>query len=195
MDKLTIKKYPHPILQYKSKPVMKIDAELKRIVDEMFELMYETDGVGLAANQVGIPFQFFVMNASGDRENKEEEYVFLNPVIQKKKGKEEDEEGCLSFPEIRAPVIRAAQIELEGISLDGKPQRFTWKDFLARAVQHETDHLKGITFVDRLSEAAMVEVREQLRELEDEFETDQRLGLIPSHEEIRDQIAQWEKKW
>ena len=195
MEKLTVKKYPHPILKYKSNPVMKIDAELKEIVREMFDLMYDTDGLGLAANQVGLPYQFFVMNASGDREKKEEEYVFINPVIQKKKGKEEDEEGCLSFPEIRAPVVRAAEIELEGISLEGKPQRFTWKGLLARAVQHETDHLKGVSFIERLSEPAFLEVREQLANLETQFETDQRLGLIPPNEEIEAQIAQWVKKW
>ena len=195
MEKLTVKKYPHPILKYKSSPIMKIDAPLKEIVREMFDLMYESDGLGLAANQVGLPYQFFVMNASGDREKKEDEYVFINPVIHKKKGKEEDEEGCLSFPEIRAPVVRATEIELEGISLEGKPQRFTWKGLLARAVQHETDHLKGVSFIERLSEPAFIEVREQLANLETQFETDQRLGLIPSHEEIEAQIAQWGKKW
>ena len=195
MEKLTIKKYPHPILKYKSKPVTKIDATLKETVQQMFELMYETDGVGLAANQVGIPYQFFVMNVSGNREKKEDEYVFINPVIHKKKGKEEDEEGCLSFPEIRAPVVRGAEVELEGISLEGKPQRFTWKGLLARAVQHETDHLKGVSFVERLSEPAFVEIREQLAELEVQFDTDQRLGLIPSAQEIEAQIAQWSGKW
>jgi len=195
LEKLAIKKYPHPILKFKSKPVVKINAQLKETIREMFELMYETDGVGLAANQVGIPYQFFVMNASGNRENKEDEYVFINPVIHKKKGKEEDEEGCLSFPEIRVPVVRAAEIELEGISLEGKPQRFTWKGLLARAVQHETDHLKGISFVERLSEPAFVEIREQLVDLETQFETDQRLGLTPSHVEIEAQIAQWSEKW
>ena len=195
MEKLTIKKYPHPILKYKSKPVTKIDAELKEIVREMFELMYETDGIGLAANQVGVPYQLFVMNVSGNREKKEDEYVFINPVIHKKKGKEEDEEGCLSFPEIHAHVVRAAEIELEGISLEGKPQRFTWKGLLGRAVQHEVDHLKGVSFVERLSESVFVEIRERLAELETQFETDQRLGLIPPSEEIEAQIARWEGKW
>ena len=195
MEKLTIKKYPHPILKHKSKPITKIDAVLKETVREMFELMYETEGVGLAANQVGIPYQFFVMNVSGQREKPEDEYVFINPVIHKKKGKEEDEEGCLSFPEIRSPVVRAAEIELEGISLEGKPLRFTWKGLLARAVQHEVDHLKGTSFVERLTEPAFVEIRERLAELETQFETDQRLGLIPSHEELEAQIAQWNEKW
>ena len=191
MEKLIIKKYPHPILKYKSKPIIKIDAQLKKVVRAMFELMYETDGVGLAANQVGIPYQFFVMNVSGSREKPEDEYVFINPVIHKKKGKEEDEEGCLSFPEIRSPVVRASEIELEGISLEGKPQRFTWKGLLAGVVQHETDHLKGVSFVERLSEPAFVEIREQLADLDAQFETDQRLGLIPPNQEIEAQIAQW----
>jgi len=195
LEKLTIKKYPHPILKYKSKPIAKIDTQLKETIREMFELMYETDGIGLAANQVGIPYQFFVMNVSGNREKPEDEYVFINPVIHKKKGKEEDEEGCLSFPEIRAPVVRAAEIELEGISLEGKRQRFTWKKLLARAVQHEVDHLKGVSFVERLSEPAFVGIREQLAELEMQFETDQRLGLVPPSDEIESQIALWCQKW
>ena len=195
MEKLTIQKYPHPILKFKSKPITKIDAQLKEAVRQMFELMYESDGVGLAANQVGLPYQLFVMNVSGNREKKEDEYVFINPVIHKKKGKEEDEEGCLSFPDIRAPVIRAAKIELEGISLEGKPQQFLWKGLLARAVQHEVDHLKGISFVERLSEPAYVGIREQLADLETQFETNQRLGLIPSHEGIDAQIAEWGEKW
>jgi len=195
LEKLTIKKYPHPILKYKSKPVTKIDAALKEIAREMFDLMYATDGIGLAANQVGLPYQFFVMNVSGNREKPEDEYVFINPVIHRKKGKEEDEEGCLSFPEIQSHVVRAAEIELEGISLEGKLQRFTWKGLLARAVQHEVDHLKGVSFVERLSEAVFVEIRERLAELEMQFETDQRLGLIPSNAELEAQIARWESKW
>lgn len=195
MENLRIIKYPHPILRHKSKPVTKINAELKAVVRKMFELMYEVQGVGLAANQVGLPYQLFVMNISGDPEKPEDEFVFINPVIHKKKKREEQEEGCLSFPEIQAPVIRPAEIDLEGISLEGQPQRFQWKGMLARAAQHEIDHLSGICFVDRVNEAAFAEIREELLELEDQFETDQRLGLIPSLEEIQAEIAELEKKW
>ncbi len=194
MENLKILLYPHPILKHKSKPIRKIDAELKEIVAAMFKLMYETDGIGLAANQVGLPYQLFVMNSSGDREKPEDEYVFINPVIRKKKGKEEDEEGCLSFPEIHARVVRPTEIELEGVSLEGQLQRFQWKGLPARAAQHEIDHLLGVSFVDRLSVTALAEIREELWELEEQFETDQRLGLVPAFEEIEQQIKTLEEK-
>ncbi|MBR5626760.1 MAG: peptide deformylase, partial [Thermoguttaceae bacterium] len=89
---MKIVKYPHPILAYQSKPLRKIDQELRDIVAEMFDLMYESQGVGLAGNQVELPYQLFVMNPTGDPEKKEE-YVMINPVILKKKGREEGEEG------------------------------------------------------------------------------------------------------
>lgn len=195
MEKLTIIKYPHPILRYKSKPVEKINAEFKAIIPEMFELMYEAAGVGLAANQVGLPYQFFIMNISGDPEKKEDEFVFINPVIQKQSGREEEEEGCLSFPDIRAPVTRPAKITLEGISLDGKVQKFDWDGFLARAAQHEIDHLRGVSFIDRLNEVARLEIQEMLDDLQEEFETDQRLGMIASNDQLAAEIAELEKKW
>lgn len=186
--------YPHPVLRHQCKPVKKIDAELRKSVTEMFELMYASEGVGLAANQVGLPYQLFVMNASGDKEKKEEEHCFINPVILKRKGKFTDNEGCLSFPDIRAEVVRAESIEFEGIDLNGELVRFQWKGHPARVVQHETDHLHGIGFVDRLSATALLEVKESLQELQLVFESDQRLGFIPSNEEIAQRIKELEEQ-
>ena len=139
--------------------------------------MYVAEGVGLAANQVGLPFQLFVMNPTGNNENKEEEYVFINPVILKKNGNVSDNEGCLSFPEIHADVIRSESIEVESISLSGEEQHFQWKDRLARIVQHEMDHLNGISFVDRLSASAKIDAKPELDDLRTVFEGDQRLGF------------------
>lgn len=195
MDELSIVLYPHPILRHKSKPITKIDNELKETVRRMFEVMYEAEGVGLAANQVGLPYQFFVMNVSGDPEKPEDEHVFINPIIQKKKNREELEEGCLSFPEINAPVVRPAEIEFEAIDLEGKPVQYQWSGMLARAAQHEIDHLNGISFVDRISETAFAEIREELQMLQTQFETDQRLGIVPSNDELHAKIAELEKKW
>ena len=177
---MKVLKYPHPILKYKSKPLQKINQEIRDIVAEMLEIMYAADGVGLAANQVGLPFRLFVMNLTGQKEDKENEYVFINPVILKKTGKVTDSEGCLSFPDVYADVIRSEAIEVESISLFGEEQHFRWKDRPARIVQHEIDHLNGITFVDRLTTAAKIGINSELEELNTIFEGDQRLGFDPS---------------
>jgi peptide deformylase len=115
---LRIVKYPHPALRHKSKPLRRVDGELKNTIREMFDLMYEQKGVGLAANQVDLPYRLFVLNLEGDPA-KGEEHVFLNPVIAKRHGTVEAEEGCLSFPEIYAPVKRATKITVSAYNLDG----------------------------------------------------------------------------
>ena len=143
----------------------------------MFDIMYASAGVGLAASQVGLPFRLFIVNPTGNKEEKEQEYVFINPVILKKNGNVADNEGCLSFPEIHADVIRAETIEVESISLAGEVQLFTWKDRLARIVQHEMDHLNGICFIERLASTAKLEVKPGLDDLNAVFEGDQRLGF------------------
>ena len=190
---MKILKYPHPILKYKCKPVQKINQELRDIVAEMFETMYEASGVGLAANQVGLPFQLFVMNAAGDKET-QEEYVFINPVILKKNGNVLDNEGCLSFPDIHADIVRSEMIEVESISLSGEEQHFIWKDRLARIVQHEMDHLNGIGFVDRLSDTAKLEIRSELDDLHTVFEGDQRLGFNSS-EAAMQMLREYEQRF
>ncbi|MDR2438615.1 MAG: peptide deformylase [Planctomycetaceae bacterium] len=184
--------YPHPILKYKCKPVQRIDQELRDIVGEMFQLMYETQGVGLAANQVGLPYRLFVMNASGDHEKKEEEYIFVNPIILKKNGKSKDSEGCLSFPGIHADVIRPEFIEVESIALNGDVQHFQWTGRPARIVQHETDHLDGIGFVDRLSQTALLGIKDELEDMKMVFASNQQRGFIPSETEIIQEIKKLE---
>ena len=152
----------------------------------MFELMYASDGVGLAANQVGLPFRLFVMNPTGKKEEKEEEYVFINPVILKKNGNASDSEGCLSFPDMHANVVRSESIEVEAVSLSGEVQQFKWKNRLARIVQHEIDHLNGFCFVDRLTSTATIEIKPELDELSTIFEGDQRLGFAPVTADIQE---------
>ncbi len=187
--------YPHPILKHKCKPVTKIDKELRDMIPEMFKIMYETDGVGLAANQVGLPFQLFVMNASGEPEKTEEEHVFINPVIMKRSGKIEDSEGCLSFPGVTAEVLRAETIFFEAITLSGDTVQFEWKGHPARVVQHETDHLHGVGFVDRLTPTALLEIQKELDDMLTVFQGDRRVGFIPSDEEIARQIDEMEKRY
>jgi len=173
--------YPHPILKYKCKPLQKINQELRDIVAEMFDTMYAIGGVGLAANQVGLPFRLFIMNPTGNKEEgnkkEEKEYVFINPVILKKNGNVTDNEGCLSFPDIHADVVRSETIEVESISLAGEEQRFQWTDRPARIVQHELDHLNGICFVDRVAATAKMGIKPELDDLSTVFEGNQRLGF------------------
>lgn len=185
--------YPHPVLSYKCKALKKIDAPLRDIAAEMFELMYASDGVGLAANQVGLPYQLFVMNDTGKREEKESEYCFINPVILKRKGRVTDNEGCLSFPEIRADVIRAESIEFEAINLSGELVLYHWKGHPARVVQHEIDHLHGIGFVNRLSATSLLDVKPLLEEMVMVFTSDQQRGFVPSNDEIYKQINELEQ--
>src|SRR5215208_4628735 len=104
---LRIVTYPHPALRYESRPVTQIDDDLRAKVREMFDLMYESRGIGLAANQVAIPYRFFVMNQTADPAKQDEERVFTNPEIVKRHSSVEDEEGCLSFPGLYAKVRRA----------------------------------------------------------------------------------------
>jgi len=156
--------------------------------------MYEAAGVGLAASQVGLPFRLFVMNPTGNKEEKEQEFVFINPVIIKKNGNVIDNEGCLSFPEIYADVVRSETIEVESISLSGEEQCFKWKDRPARIVQHEIDHLNGTCFVDRLTATAKLDVRSDLEELQTIFGGDQRLGF-DSVDTVLRKWEEYEKKF
>ncbi len=181
---LKVVHYPHPILKYRCKPIRAIDQRLRDLAAEMFQVMYENEGVGLAANQVGLPFQLIVLNPEADPEKKEAELVLINPVIVKRSGKIEDSEGCLSFPGIHTNVLRAEKITFEAVLFDGQVQRFEWKGHPARIVQHEIDHLNGVAFVDRLSTAAAMDVKHELADMQTVFEGDQRLGFMASEEEI-----------
>ena len=177
-------KYPHPTLRHKSKALKRVDRELKQIVAEMFDLMYSNQGVGLAANQVDLPYRLFVMNVKGDPAEEEEARVFINPVISRKSGSAEAQEGCLSFPDIWAPVRRPEKIVVSAYGLDGQEFTYEMDGLYARAVQHEIDHLDGVVFIDRLSQANQLAVREDLEELAREFESSQRLGAIATNEQI-----------
>ena len=182
------------MLRHKSRAVKRVDAELRAIVGRMFELMYEAGGVGLAANQVALPLRLFVANLEAEA-GKGEELVFLNPVLRLPKGTAEAEEGCLSLPGLYGPVKRAKQIRVHAYNLQGQEIQADVKGMLARVVQHETDHLDGVLFIDRLSEAGQNELAEELGELEDSFAEQTKLGAIGGPEQIADEIAGWEKKY
>lgn len=189
---MRIVKYPHPALRHISKPLLRVDSGLKAMVRQMLDLMYAQEGVGLAANQVELPYRLIVMNTKSDSAAKEEEHVFINPEITRRKGLEEKEEGCLSFPEINGPVKRSQKITVNAYNLAG--QEITWEldGICARVVQHECDHLDGILFIDRLSPANLLAIKQDLLDLEAEFAGDRRLGLIPEDQLITARLNQLE---
>jgi len=160
----------------------------------MFELMYDQKGIGLAANQVDLPVRFFVMNLESDPE-KGQPYVFINPVITKPKGIDEREEGCLSFPELYINVKRPESVTVNAFNLRGEEIEAELSGLSARVVQHETDHLDGTLFVDRISPAAELAVKEPLEQFEREFATRRGVGEIASDEEIARKLAGLEKKY
>ncbi|GAB4131269.1 MAG: peptide deformylase [Thermogutta sp.] len=189
---LRVIRYPHPTLRYKSKPIRKVDSEFRAIVRRMFELMYEERGIGLAANQVDLPYRFFIINLSGDPSQKEEEFVFINPEIVSKKGNEEDKEGCLSLPGISAVVRRSAEIEILAYNLQGEEVHWRLKGLFARAFQHEYDHLDGTLFIDRLTPTRRWAVADQVDALESEYSGRVIAGTEPKEEDVMRRLADLE---
>ncbi|MEX2141299.1 MAG: peptide deformylase [Pirellulales bacterium] len=185
---LQLIQYPHPTLRHVSRPLKKIDAELRGFVRQMFELMYKHRGVGLAANQVDLPYRLFVVNLEGDPA-KGEEIVFVNPVLSRRKGLAEAEEGCLSLPGMYGYVKRPAEVVLDAFSLEGKPIHLELDDLFARVVQHETDHLDGRLFIDRLNTTGALNARPILDEFEIAFAGQRERGEIPSDELIAIRLA------
>jgi len=189
---LRIVKYPHPALRHKSRPLCRVDGELKKIVREMFDLMYEHKGIGLSANQVDLPYRMFVLNLESDPA-KGVEHVFLNPVIARRSGTAEAEEGCLSFPEIYAPVKRSEKIVISAYNLEGEEVNCELNGLFARGAQHEYDHLDGILFIDRLSPAALLSIKQALLDLELEFQGDRQRGVIPDDRQITTRLTELEQ--
>lgn len=147
---LKVVKYDHPILHMKTPPVTEFNGELHELVQNIFETMYASNGVGLAAVQVGRPLRLFVMDCSGGKDPKQKITV-INPVIVETDGEQTGEEGCLSFPGLYERVSRANQVLFEAQDVDGKSYRMEGVELTARCVLHETDHLNGITFLERMS--------------------------------------------
>lgn len=165
---MEIVEYPHPVLRYPSKPLTRIDTALQQTVAEMFRLMYEAQGIGLAANQVDLPYRLFVLNLSEEK-NQEEEMVFINPVISHAKEPDENEEGCLSLPGIHAHVRRPTSIHLTALNLAGEKIEADFRGLTARVIQHETDHLDGVLFIDRLTETVQIQIQDDLDRFEQKF--------------------------
>lgn len=150
MAVLPIVKIGDPILETRAQEVPRITKKITKLVEDMIETMYEANGAGLAAPQVGVNKRIIVVDLG------EGPVCLINPVVQSAQGEEIDVEGCLSIPERWVYVKRAAEIEVTGLNEKGKPARVKAEGFLARALQHEIDHLDGILILDRsLGEAEL----------------------------------------
>lgn len=132
-----------PVLRQRAKPVERVTKRIQRLVKDMADTMYAANGIGLAAPQVGVSERVFVADIG------EGLIAIINPVIVRASGRDVDVEGCLSMPGLRGYVERAAEIEVDGLDLKGKPVRIEAQGLLARVFQHEIDHLDGILFTDK----------------------------------------------
>jgi peptide deformylase len=175
---LRLVEYPHPALLRPAKPLARLDPAMQDVVEEMFRIMYEAEGIGLAAPQVALPYRLFIVNCAG-KLGAGEEHVFINPVLSRPRGTAIQEEGCLSLPGVRMDVRRPAKVVVDAWSLEGEPIHMNLDGLMARVVQHEFDHLEGRLFTDRLPEAAALEVRDALDVFRDVFEGKQSRGEVP----------------
>lgn len=166
-QELQIIVYPDPRLKKRSAPVEKFDGELEALVKRMLELMREAKGVGLAAPQVGVNLQVFVMNPTG---KPEDDRVYVNPVLTEAAGEETAEEGCLSLPEIRIDVCRSKKLRMEAKDVKGQTIMEEASGYPARIWQHEFDHLVGTMLTDRMGPVDKLKHRKALKELEDAWE-------------------------
>ena len=174
--------YGDPILRTKGKPIDKIDPRIRELAQNMVETMHAANGVGLAAPQIGEALQLTVLDVSEveDRPSTMKlngesidpkiamPLVLINPQIDLGAETEKGTEGCLSFPEITGEIVRAKLITVRAQNLDGEPIEIETTGFLARAVQHEVDHLNGILFIDRMSTAAKIGLSSKLKRLQKE---------------------------
>jgi peptide deformylase len=180
--KLRITKYGEPVLRRKGARIEQITPEIKQLIADMLETMYDAHGVGLAAQQIGKELQLCVIDVTGvkdrpsmmkvDGKDVEPEQhmplVLINPVIKAHGDPVTGPEGCLSFPEVYGDIARPAEVEVTATNAEGKSYSFHAGGLLAKAVQHEFDHLQGILFIDRMSSVTKAELRPEIEMLQEE---------------------------
>jgi peptide deformylase len=159
-----IVKYGNPVLEKPAAPVTEFDDELKTLVADMFESMYEAKGVGIAAPQIGISKRLAVIDVSF-KENPREKLVLANPEIIHTEGKQTQSEGCLSIPDFRENVTRANKVTIRAQDVNGKWYEKTGEELLARAFLHETDHLNGKLYISHLSALKRDLIKRKIRKL------------------------------
>ena len=158
MAVLTVRRYGDPLLRRKADPVSAITVEIKTLIADMVETMYDQLGIGIAAPQVGVPVRIIIVDdgKSGVR-------TLVNPVIAAQGGRAVAEEGCLSLPGIFGEVERAEWVEVEALDGDGRPLRLRAEALHARVIQHEVDHLDGILFIDRLDKVTRDRIKRKIK--------------------------------
>lgn len=164
MPPLSIRRFPDPVLRQRAQPVDLNDPALPALVAAMFDAMYAAEGVGLAANQVGLAKRVAVIDTSGG-DDPAARLVLLNPELIEVQGEVEEEEGCLSFPGLRALARRGERARVRAFGLDGQPFEIESGGLLGKALQHEVDHLNGRLFVDHLPLAQQALVAGRLKQM------------------------------
>jgi len=165
MERCRIMHYPAPVLTGRAKPVEKIDDNVRQLVEKMTDIMFQNKGVGLAAPQAGVPLRLFIISLDGTRENLK---VFINPTVTPTGELHAIDEGCLSVPGIYTKIRRYKKCEVTATDLDGNDFADQAEGLYARALQHEYDHIEGVTIVNRMGQAARIVHRRQLKKLAQE---------------------------
>jgi len=177
---LPIVQYGHPVLRAKGKEIKEVTPTIRKLAADMLETMVDAEGVGLAAQQVGHAIQLTVIDVQDSEERpstmsidgklvnlaEQMPLILLNPKLELTKETEAGKEGCLSFPEMSATITRPGGVSVTATGLDGQEIRFSATGLLARAVQHETDHLHGVLFIDRMSSASRASFAGKLKRLQ-----------------------------
>jgi peptide deformylase len=164
ISKCKITHYPAEVLAEHAQPVEKIDDTIRRLAEKMTEIMIEKKGVGLAAPQAGVSLRLFIISLDGSREKVK---VYINPTITQEGPLTDFEEGCLSAPGIFTKIRRYKKCEVTATDLDGKEFTEEGEGLYARALQHEYDHIEGITIINRMGRAAKIAHRKQIKALQD----------------------------
>ncbi|ODS31073.1 MAG: peptide deformylase [Candidatus Scalindua rubra] len=155
--------YPNPILRSKAKPIEEIDNEICQTAEEMLDIIYDAGGIGLAASQIGLSKRLVVLDVTGEKTG---ERVFINPYIIEERGEIIEEEGCLSFPDVMGKVIRSQYVTVIAYNLKGEKLKIEAEGLLSRAWQHEIDHINGCLFIDKMTPASTIAIKQKLKELE-----------------------------
>lgn len=169
--------YPSRVLRQKAKPVEAVNDDVRSVIEQMFEIMDEEEGIGLAAPQVGLSWRLFVLDVpenpkrgslatSSPPSASPGRMVFINPVLRFEGAVEPMEEGCLSLPEIAGDVLRPPIVHVSALDENGKPFSLTAAGLLSRCIQHETDHLDGVLIIDKMTQPARVKNRLAVKKLE-----------------------------
>ena len=161
-DKCTVTHYPDRVLANKAQAVEGINDEIRRLVEKMTDVMIARKGVGLAAPQVGVPLRLFIISVDGTRQNVR---VYINPTVTTEGNLQANEEGCLSIPQVYTKIKRYTQATVTATDLDGRQFTEQAAGLYARALQHEFDHIEGVTIADRMGAAARIAHRRQFKKL------------------------------